>query len=56
MAVTGFDELVFCSYYPGLPDLTLTIKRDEAFITKLQIALSEFNAKLDEITERLRDK
>jgi putative phage-type endonuclease len=56
MAVTGFDEWVFCSYYPGLPDLTLTIERDEAFITKLQIALAQFNAKLDEVTEQLRSR
>jgi len=56
MAVTGFEEWIFCSYYPGLPDLTLTIKRDEAFITKLQVALAEFNEKLDETTEKLRAK
>jgi len=54
MAVTGFDEWVFCSYYPGMQDLTLTIERDEAFISKLKIALTEFNEELDEITEKIR--
>lgn len=54
MLVTGFSEWVFYSYFPGMPPLDLTIKRDEKLIAKLKIELQEFCRELDALTDRLR--
>lgn len=54
MLVTGFDEWDFWSYYPNLPPLELTIKRDDAFCAKLKVLLDEFCDELDAITDKLR--
>jgi len=54
MLVTGYKSWFFQSYCEGLPALTLEIKRDEKFISQLQLALDDFCTELNETVEWLR--
>ncbi len=51
---TERDLWYFLSYYPGLPPCILEIRRDEAFIAKLETALYEFCEDLRKLVERLK--
>jgi hypothetical protein len=52
--ITGFDRWDFMAYSPGLPPLILPIRRDEAFIAKLETALLDFAADLSKMVDKLR--
>ena len=54
MFVSGFDRWQFMSYYPGLPPLIIKVERDVKFCAQLKVALDEFCAELDDVTEKLR--
>jgi len=55
MWVCGFNEWEFFTYYPGMPPLLITVKRDEQFIAKLEKAMIDFIHELNKIyTELLR--
>jgi len=54
MLVTGFDYWWFLSYYPGLPPLTLLVKRDESICKKLDMTLMDFCVELDKVESQLR--
>lgn len=56
MLVTGLDQWIFCSYYPGLKPLILTIDRDAKFISLLKVELFNFLHRLDEITTELKER
>jgi len=52
--VCGFKTYHFCSYYPGLPLFHITVKRDDAFISKLEAEMVKFLRNLNEIYEKLK--
>jgi len=52
--VTGYEYCLFCSYYPGLKPLLITVKRDEAFIKCLDRELKLFVDKIDEVIKKLK--
>lgn len=54
--VTGRAFCDFVSYWPGLPLFHKRVERDEDYIARLAIAVAEFNAELDAIVERFRNK
>ena len=53
MYVTGADEWDFMSYYPGMPPLIITVKRDDEFQEKLDKALTKFIKKMLQDREKL---
>ncbi len=52
--ITGYDRWDFLAYSPGLPPFILEVRRDEAWIPKLETALYEFAEDLRKMVERLR--
>ena len=54
LLVTGFDRWDFLSYSPGLPPLIVEVHRDEAYISKLAVALDDFAADLQRTVAKLR--
>ncbi len=44
----------FMSYYPGLPELTIRVQRDEKFITLLEKALDDFYLELIMLVRKLK--
>lgn len=53
MFVTGFERWEFLSYHRRLPKLTITVRRDEAMMSKIGQALAEFYERFDEAFEKL---
>lgn len=53
--ITGFEEWDFMSYYPGLPPLIITVKRDEKFISLLDKALDDFCLKVAMLVRKLKE-
>lgn len=51
--VTGRESWWFCAYYPGIRPFIIEAHRDEAWITKCDALLKEFNQELDEMVKRL---
>jgi len=56
MWVCDYNIWYFMSYYPGMPHLILEIKRDDAFIGKLEIEMAKFIRDLKKIHQELLDK
>lgn len=56
LLVTGCKWVDFISYYPGIPPLLIRVKRDEAFIEKMQNALNDFCIELDNLTAELKKR
>ncbi len=52
----GFSEWDFMSYYPGLPSVILTVKRDNEFIAALETEMIKFLRDLKEIYAKLTEK
>jgi hypothetical protein len=52
--VTEREKWWFMSAYEGLPPLILEVRRDEAFIKKLEVELNEFNGELLAMVEKLK--
>jgi len=44
----------FLSYYPGMRPLLIRVERDEAYITKLEMAVTKFLLELQKITKKLK--
>lgn len=55
MYVTGRSYWYFCSYYPGLKTFIKKIERNNEWCDKLHAVLGEFNAKLTETIEKIRE-
>jgi predicted phage-related endonuclease len=53
--VTERELCYFMSAYDGLPPLILEVRRDEAFIGKLAMALGDFAADLMRMVEKLKE-
>lgn len=51
MYVTGFDEWVFCSYYPELNPLVLWVKKDPEIHKQIDKVLELLNEKITEYKE-----
>ena len=56
MWVCGFESWWFLSNYPGMPPLLLEVKRDEKWIAKLEVVMSEFLDELDNVYQKLLQK
>lgn len=56
MYVASSEWAHFMSFFPGAPEFIVKVERDEKFISLLDRRLDEFNAELDALTERLRNK
>jgi hypothetical protein len=52
--VSGFDQVDIISFYPGLPDAIVEVKRDEGFIEALIPLLGELNGLVDAHMETLK--
>ena len=48
------ELLYFMSYYDGLPPMIIEVHRDEAFISKLALALSDFVVELAQVVAKLK--
>ena len=46
----------FCSYYPGVEPLIITVERDNDFLEKLEQEVGNFNIKLEELYQKLKEK
>lgn len=55
MLVTGRPTWTFMSYCPKLPELVVTVRRDEAVIAELVSAIDKFNHELDQMVETVRN-
>lgn len=55
LAITGFKEIDFIGYCPGLPPFIVTYGDDE-YVSKMRIAMAKFTVQYAEISERLNDK
>jgi hypothetical protein len=51
LLVTGYETVVFFSYFPGLPPVCLETGRDDKYIDKLSNELKNFCDELDSKTE-----
>ena len=56
MWICGFDKWWFQSSYPGMPPLILEVKRDEKWIAKLEVVMSEFLDELDSVHQQILKK
>ena len=56
MWVCGFESWYFMSNYPGMPPLILEVKRDEKWIAKLEVVMSEFLDELDSVHQQILKK
>ncbi len=56
MWICGFPEYDFMSYYPGLPEVILTVKRDNEFIAALETEMIKFLRDLKEVYAKLKEK
>ena len=56
MWVCGFESWYFQSSYPGMPPLILEVKRDEKWIAKLEVVMSEFLDELDNVHQQILKK
>jgi len=54
MLVTGFEAWWFVSYHRKWPKVKVLVERDDKYIAKLKVALDDFTAELDRVTEELR--
>jgi len=54
MWVYGFDTWQFMSYYPGIEPLIITIKRDNEFISKLEVEMIKFLRELNRVYAKLK--
>lgn len=54
--VTGRSFTDLKIYWPGMPDFTIRIMRDQEYIEKIERAVREFQTHLDEMVERLRHR
>jgi len=52
--VTGFETWDFMAYHPGLPELIITIERNESDIKLLDEKLQESITKVQQIMERIK--
>lgn len=55
MLVTGRPTWTFMSYCPKLPELVVTVRRDEAVIEELRQAIDKFNTELDAMVATIRN-
>jgi len=53
LLVTGFDEGVFCSYFPEFPSLIVKFKRDDKFLKMLEPILIEVCKEVEEKIKKL---
>ena len=53
MWVCDYPEWDFLSYCPGLPELLIHVKRDDAFCAALQLIVVGFNNEMDTVYDRL---
>ena len=56
MWVCDYDVWYFMSYYPGMPHLLLEVRRDDDFISKLEVAMAHFIRDLKKTHQELLDK
>jgi len=56
MWICDFSEWDFLSYVPCLPELFITVKRDDDFISKLETEMIKFLRELKEVYEKLKEK
>ena len=56
MWICGFPEYDFMSYYPGLDEVIITVKRDNEFIAALETEMIKFLRDLKEIYAKLKAK
>lgn len=54
LLVTGRQWISFVSYWPRLPPFHLVVKRDEAYIAVLKIAIQDFNSELDFLVSKYK--
>lgn len=55
MFVTGFGQWDFLSYYPGLPQLLITVERDEGWCKKFEDQLVSFCNRLKEVKKEIME-
>jgi putative phage-type endonuclease len=56
MLVSGYPNWWFMSYYPGLPELLINVPRDDAYCSKLKVALDDFCDELDREYKKFLEK
>jgi hypothetical protein len=55
MLVWERDLWDFKIFYPGMPDFTVTVERDETYVRRLHGEVERFNYELKKLVEQLRD-
>lgn len=56
MMVTGFDRWFFCSYFPGIPPLVVSVERDEKYIKTMLEIIEPLCREVDDKYNRLMEK
>jgi hypothetical protein len=56
LLITGYKRWDFLSYCPLMPELILTVKRDEKYIKQLEVALDIFVLELDSLVADIKEK
>ena len=56
MLITGFPKWEFVSYHPNLPQVSITVPRDQEFCEKLEVGLTAFCAELDKLEKLVREE
>jgi uncharacterized protein YqiB (DUF1249 family) len=54
MLVWERSQWDFKIFYPGMPDFTVRVYRDDAFVAELQNQIEIFNHELKRLVEQLR--
>lgn len=54
LGITGREWIDFISYWPKLPLFVVRVHRDETYIDALKVAVSEFNAELNELVRKFQ--
>jgi hypothetical protein len=56
MLVFERDSWDFKIFYPGMPDYTVTVQRDDAYIREMHNQIEIFNHELKQLVARLRNR
>lgn len=56
MMITDLPTWTFISYHPNLPEVSITVHRDDEFCEKLEKGLTQFSAELDKLCAKVLEE